>query len=224
VLLHHFVPAMLLPLIVYWRSFVLPAKNAVPARLAVLVGLVAATWLAWPVQMRLHTADRELGAKMLMRGPVFETALPVAGERFHGFNPVALDVAHDLLHKTFPPDYRPIAPSEHFFGGPHVWYFYAHFPKPPHFVPEYDIRPRTTPGQGTLVAEHLGYGMYIRDMAEYARDKTRKLPYNTGSPLLSTDRDVIFGRGARYGNRLVIDLVDIARWVLHRHAPRPKHA
>jgi len=223
VLLHHFVPAMLLPVIVYWRSVVLPAKNAIPARLAVLAGIFAATWLAWPGEMRLHTADRELGAKMLTRGPVFETVLPVDGERFHGFNPVALDVAHDLLHKAFPPNYAPSAPSAHFFGGPHVWYFYSRFPKPPRFIPEYDIRPLTMPGQGTLVAQHLGYGMYIRDMAEYARDKTRKLPYNTGSPLLSTDRDVIFGRGARYGNRIVIDLVDIARWALGRHVPRSTH-
>lgn len=222
VLLHHFVPAMLLPLIVYWRTLVLPAaeaaRRAAPWRLAVLGGIVVATILAWPVHMRLHTHDRAFGAKILTRGPAFEVSAPAEGERFHGFSPVALDVVHELLPAAFPPDYRPEAPAEKFFGGPHVWFYYSQFPKPAGFVPNYDIRPLAMPGEGTLVAEHLGYGLFIRDLAEYRRDRTQRLPINTGAPLLATERDIIFGRGARSGERIVIDLVAIARRVLGQPA------
>ena len=223
VLLHHFVPAMLLPAIVYWRTLVLGSTNRLPWRLAALGGIVLATFLAMPGQMRLHTADRDFAAKIATRGPAFATATPAPGERFHGFNPVALDIVHDLMQAAFPPDYAQDAPAHEFFGGPHVWYYYAQFPKPAGFVPEYDIRPLNWPakgqGQGTLVARHLGYGIFVRDMDEYRRDRAQRLPYNTGAPLLTTDRDIIFGKGARSGKRIVIDLVSVARTILGRPAP-----
>ncbi len=218
VLLHHFVPAMLLPIVVYWRTLVLASTRRVVWQAAALGGLILATWLAWPVEMRLHTHDRALAAKILTRGPVFELSEPVEGERFHGFSPVALDVSHRLLRAAFPPDYRPEAPREKFFGGPHVWFYYSQFPKPAGTVPNYDIRPLAMPGQGTLVAEHLGYGLFVRDLAEYRRDRLQRLPINTGAPLLATDRDIIFGRGARSGERIVIDLVAVARGVIGRPA------
>jgi hypothetical protein len=225
VLLHHFVPAMLLPLIVYWRSFVLPsARSAIP-RLAVLAGLAVATWLAWPVETRLHSADRELGSKIVARGPVFDGGPKAPAERFRGFDPVALDVMHELLRVGFPQDYSPQAPAEKFFGGPHVWYYYSEFPKPAGHLPNYEIRPLNLPGQGTRVAQYRGYGLFIRDMQEYQRDRTRKLPFNTGAPLLATNRDVIFGSGARTGERTVIDLVVIPRtlfgWPPRRPADPP---
>lgn len=225
VLMHHFVPAMMLPVIVYWRTAVSRDGMKTLFRAAALGGVVVATWLAWPKEMRLHTADRELGLKIATRGPAFDVAEPAPAERFHGFNPVALDIVHELLPAAFPPDYRPEAPAEKFFGGPHVWFYYAQFPKPAGTVPNYDIRPVTVRGQGTLIAEHLGYGLYVRDMDEYRRDRFRKLPFNTGAPLLGTDRDIIFGKGARYsGGRIVIDLVAVVRGILGQPAPqRPPH-
>lgn len=218
VLLHHFMPAMLVPLVVFWRHPLLAGRHGPLLRAGAVAGLAAAFVLAWPREMRLHTFDREIGREVLASGPVFEGSpgagprLP--GDRFPDFNPVALDIAHELLGRTFPIGWTEADAQESFFGGPLVWYYYSTFPRPEGLVPNYLIRPLAEPGEGTLLAEHLGYGLYVRDADLHARHRSTKLPVNTGAPLLATPRDVIFGRGAKWGSRVVIDLVPPARALL----------
>jgi hypothetical protein len=205
VLLHHFVPAMLPPLVLLWRH---PLAARASVRLAALAGLLAATWLAWPRETGLHGFDREIGAHIAVEGPRFRPRAPLPGEHFPGFAPEALDTFHVLFGDLFPIGYRNRDPEERFFGGPLVWYFYALAPKPAGQTVNYLIRPLdgSGPADGTLMGSHDGYGLFVRDMGLYERHRTTRLPVGTGAPLLATPREVIFRSGPK-GERTVFDIV-----------------
>jgi hypothetical protein len=217
VLLHHFIPAMFPPLIVLWR---LPVMRIAAGRLAAAAGLAAGLWLAWPNDTGLHDHDRAFAAHIQTEGPLFASAEPVAGERFRGFEPAALDVFHELFGRLLPIGYGDREPSQRFFGAPLVWFYYSEFPKAEGQVINYVIKPveDAIAEDGKLFSSHLGYGLYIRDMALFDQHRTMKLPIDTGAPILSTPRQVIFGMGARWPenwtDRTVIDLVAIAKRVL----------
>lgn len=217
VLLHHFIPAMFPPLVIMWRS---PLMASLPARLTAALALLASLWLAWPDEPGLHSHDRAFAAYIQTEGPRFASAEPAPGERFRGFEPQALDTFHDLFGKLLPIGYSENEPRKRFFGAPLVWFYYSEFPKPEGQVINYRIKPldAALPADGTLFASHEGYGLYIRDMALYEQHKSMKLPVDTGAHILHTNREIIFGVGANWpnfwGDRLVIDLVPIAKRLL----------
>lgn len=217
VLLHHFIPAMIPPLVVLWRQEWMerPAARAVAAAM-----LALSLWLVWPRDMGMHAHDRAFAAFIQTEGPRYASALPEDGERFRGFDPKALDTFHELFGQLLPIGYGDTEPGERFFGAPLVWWFYSEFPKAPDQVINYVLKPveSATPADGTLFASHDGYGLYIRDMALFDAHKSQRLPIDTGAPILATPRPVLFGRGAHWpeswGDRLVIDLVAIAKKIL----------
>jgi len=217
VLLHHFIPAMIPPLVVLWRQDWMERPMA--RGLAGLLILLSA-WLAWPRDMGMHAHDRAFAAFIATEGPRYASVEPLDGERFRGFDPKALDTFHELFGQLLPIGYGENEPGERFFGAPLVWWYYSEYPKVPDQVVNYVLKPLAdaTPTDGTLFASHDGYGLYIRDMALFEAHKAQKLPIDTGAPLLATPRPVIFGRGAHWpeswNDRLVIDLVAIAKSIL----------
>lgn len=219
VLLHHFIPAMIPPLVIMWRSDLMQ-KAAM--RAVVALGLLASFWLAWPREMGMHSHDRAFAAFIQTEGPRFASASPADGERFRGFDPKALDTFHELFGRLLPIGYGENEPGERFYGAPLVWWFYSEFPKAPDQRINYVLKPLAdaTATDGTLFDSYDGYGLYIRDMALFETQKSQKLAYDTGAPLLATPRDVLFGLGAkwpqRWSDRTVIDLVAIAKHILGR--------
>jgi hypothetical protein len=222
VLLHHFAPVMLAPLVVFWRSPHLHTGVAAGfLRPLAGLGLVASLWLAWPAEMRLHDFDRGIGAAIETSGPVFETAERGPGDRFRGFEPKALAVAHDLLGQMFPIGYRDTDAQERFYGAPLVWWFYSEFPKPDGQAVNYRIKPLAdaSPADGAKFAEFDGYGLYIADPAVYEAHRTTVLPTDTGARIFVVSRDQMFGKGAKTGDRLVIDLVAVVRGIFGLKPP-----
>lgn len=217
VLLHHFAPIMLVPVAVFWRSDLLadPRIRTV-MRPVVAAGIAASLWLAWPAEMKMHTFDRQIGQHLETSGPRFESADRAPGDRFRGFNPVAIDTAHELLERLFPIGFDSQSAEERFYGAPLVWWYYSEFPKPDGQVINYRIKPLADarPEDGTLVAEHQIYGLFVRDLALYEQHRTTRLPTNTGAAIFVVSRDDMFGGGAQYGSRVVIDLVAVARSLL----------
>lgn len=217
VLLHHFIPAMIPPLVVLWRQEWMerPAARAVAALM-----LALSTWLAWPRDMGMHAHDRAFAAFIQTEGPRYASAEPLDGARFRVFDPKALDTFHELFGQLLPIGYGETEPGERFFGAPLVWWYYSEFPKAPDQAINYVLKPvaDATAADGTLFASYDGYGLYIRDMALFEAHKSQRLPIDTGAPILATPRPVIFGRGAHWpeswGDRLVIDLVAIAKKIL----------
>ena len=217
VLLHHFIPAMIPPLVVMWRSDLM--EGAV-ARAVAALGILLSLWLVWPKDMGMHGHDRAFAAFISTEGSRYASADPLDGERFRGFDPKALDTFHELFGQLLPIGYGDADPGERFFGAPLVWWYYSEFPKAPGQVINYVLKPLAdaTPSDGALFASHDGYGLYIRDMALFEQQRSQKLPIDTGAALLATPRPVIFGRGAHWpeswSDRLVIDLVAIAKSIL----------
>ncbi|WP_284162995.1 hypothetical protein [Frigidibacter sp. SD6-1] len=217
VLLHHFIPAMIPPLVVMWRSDLMERAGA---RIAVTLGLAASLWLAWPKEVGLHHHDRDFAAFIATEGDRYASAEPGPGEKFRGFDPKALDTFHELFGRLLPIGYGESEPGERFFGAPLVWWYYSEFPKVEGQKINYVLKPvaDATPEDGTLFDSYDGYGLYIRDMALFETHRTQRLPIDTGAPLLATPRPVLFGRGAHWpeswSDRTVIDLVAIAKTIL----------
>lgn len=218
VLLHHFIPAMIPPLIVMWRSPLMSRDGlALPLRALAALLLAVSLWLSWPKEMTLHGFERDIGHEIVTEGPVFETAARGDGDRFRGFSEKSLDVAHILLGKLFPITYGEDDPANRFYGAPLVWWFYSEFPKPEGQRINYVVKPldRATPGDGEPFESFEGYGLYIRDRAVYEATLMNPPPVDTGAAIYETPRSVIYGSGRRLkGDRRVWDLIFIAKGIL----------
>lgn len=205
VLLHHFIPCMLPPIIVFWR--ILSTRDTATKRLAeagMLAGLVVSTWLAWPAEMKMHRFDRHIGAHMLAEGPVFET-----------YDEAALDVTHTLFGELFPIGWEDGDAAERFFGPPLVWYFYSLAPKAEGQVINYVIRPLDSPPpSGTLFSSHLDYGVWIMDQDLYQRHADTQLPIDTGAPIFVVPPSEMYGRGDRTEPYRVWDLAPMIKRML----------
>lgn len=222
VLLHHFIPAMIPPIVIFWRSALLErATLALPLRLGAGAGLVAALWLAWPKDIGMHGFERHFGQFIVTEGARYDSAPRAEGERFRGFDPKALDTFHELFGRLLPQGYEDDTPKQRFYGAPLVWWYYSEFPKPEGQIVNYVLKPLADarPEDGTLFDSYDGYGLYIRDPALFEAHRGTILPADTGAPVLMTRRSVIFGRGAKWGDRIVIDLVPLARRILGKGNP-----
>lgn len=212
VLLHHFIPAMIPPLVVMYRSRLWTDARLQPALTATAALLLAvSTWLSWPREMTMHGFERVIGQHISTEGPLFDdNGTRGEGDVFRQFNQPSLDVTHILLDKLFPNGYGEDDPKVRFYGAPLVWFYYSEFPKPEGQMINYAIKPldTATPDDGTLFAEKDGYGVYIRDMALYDAHAHTRLPVDTGAAIYVTPRTTIFGRGVKAGaHRGVIDIV-----------------
>ncbi|PPB81570.1 hypothetical protein LV82_00779 [Albidovulum inexpectatum] len=218
VLLHHFIPAMIPPLIVMWRSDLFARKGwAAPLRVLVFAGLLLSLYLSWPKEMRLHGFERDIGQQIVTEGPIFETAQRADGERFRGFSIQAVDVAHVLLAELFPITYGEDDPAQRFYGAPLVWWFYSEFPKPEGQQINYVLKPleRATPADGEPIATHLGYGMFVLNPKAWRQTAANPPPVDTGAAIYETPRSIIYGHGRRLsGDRRVHDLIHLARRIL----------
>ncbi len=218
VLLHHFIPAMIPPLVVMWRSPLMSSPTlAGPLRLVAAGFLVAALWLSWPKEMALHGFEREIGQQIVTEGPAFETAARAEGDKFRGFSEESLDIAHILLGKLFPISYGEDDPKEQFYGAPLVWWFYSEFPKAEGQAINYVLKPlsEAEAEDGELFESFGEYGLFIRDRAAYEAILMNPPPVDTGAAIYETPRSVIYGSGRRLkGDRRVYDLVTIAKSLL----------
>lgn len=217
VLLHHFIPAMIPPLIVMWRSPLMQdARFAVALRSLAAALIAVSTWLSWP-EMKMHTFERVIGQHVLTQGPIFDVGPKGDGDRWPGFDQKGLDVAHVLLGKLFPMTYGEDDPKTRYYGAPLVWWYYSQFPRPEGQVVNYVVKPldQATAADGAAVETEQGYGLYIRDPALYRQHAQTRLPVDTGAAIYVTPRTVIYGRGVRTRDgRRVFDLVPPIKRIL----------
>ncbi|WP_347313530.1 hypothetical protein [Defluviimonas sp. SAOS-178_SWC] len=208
VLLHHFIPAMIPPLVVMYRSELWDRHQPV-LRIAAAVLIAISVWLSWPREMKMHGFERVIGQHVVTEGPLFESADRGDGDRFRGFDEKALDIAHVLLGNLFKMTYGEDDPKERYYGAPLVWWYYSEFDKPEGQAINYVLKPldQATGADGTLFDAKDGYGLYIRDMDLYQAHATTKLPVDTGAVIYITPRTVIYGHGAKRGDRFVFDIV-----------------
>lgn len=217
VLLHHFIPAMIPPLVVMWRSPLMQdARLAKPLRGLAAALLAVSAWASWP-EMKIHSFERTIGQHILTEGPVFDVAERGDGDRWPGFDQKGLDVAHVLLGKLFEMTYGEDDPKTRYYGAPLVWWYYSEFPRPEGQVINYIVKPLDTakPEDGAPVETHEGYGLFIRDLALYKQHAETKLPVDTGAAIYNTPRTVIYGYGVKTPDgRRVFDLLPTVKGLL----------
>ncbi len=196
ILPHHFAPAMIMPLVVFWR---LRPSWAYPVRAAtvILVGVTIGVVLVRPAQMGVNSQGRDLGARIL-----------IENSHYHDFDPQELDIAHELLRQAFPMNYEEGAAARQYIGSPLAWYTYAAEAKAPGQQIDFVIRKLGAPVRADerLLSSYRGYGLYGRGGADAARlSKQAKLARSIGD-LFYVPRSVVFGQGARQGDWPVWDL------------------
>ena len=110
--LHYFVPVMVTPLVVFWRTELWTGFERWRGAAVAAAGLLAC-WLALPQHGAVTTAARQIGAALEDRLPGYEMLDPAAIRRA------------DLLHALLPSDWRPEVPHESYGGSPLAWYYYS---------------------------------------------------------------------------------------------------
>jgi hypothetical protein len=158
--LHHFVPAMVIPLAVFWRMRARgedrPLWTAAAAVLA-----VAALVVSLPADLSPHVEGRTVGSKVVDRRGGYEEMTP------------ASLLSGELLGELFPKVHVPEVPDEAYGGSPLVWHHYARrgdeaFPETATYLLTAADRP--APSGFTLHAEEEGARLWIRSPADLEAD------------------------------------------------------
>ena len=199
ILPHHFAPAMIMPLVVFWRlrpSWTYPERAATVILVGVTIGIV----LARPAQMGVNSQGRDLGARIL-----------IENSHYHDFDPQELDIAHELLRQAFPMNYEEGAAERQYIGSPLAWYTYAAEPKAPGQRIDFVIRKLDAPARADekLLSSTRGYGLYGRGGADAERLASQAELSRSIGDLFYVPRSVVFGQGARKGDQPVWDLAQM---------------
>lgn len=198
--LHYFVPVMITPLVVLWRSPepIWLGKWRSPA---ILLGGVLAVGLALPQHGDIATAARTVGGALEDRLPGYE-----------GLEPAAVRRA-DLLHELLPSDWRPAVPHESYGGSPLAWYYYSkRLDGKSSVPPAYVIAPSAERQPGwDLVASNGEASLFVADPQTFAAHRALRPSTPAGSVVYDIPRSMLFfglpsDKGPRIWN--VIDVLE----------------
>lgn len=202
--LHHFVPAMLLPLAAFWRSgFAAEPTSAPRTRLAVAAGLALSLWLSWPASWTPLVHARHIGERLQARVEGYERSAPAS-----------LAAASALRH-LFPPGLAPQVPGESYGGSPYIWNRYANragderAPTANYWLAPEQLEP---PPGAERVASENGFALYVRSREEWSADAHKPLPHPPGAALYTIDRGRLFlGAKPRSEGPTIYDLRALRR-------------
>jgi hypothetical protein len=187
--LHHYVPAMLLPLAVFWRDVLSrpPAGRRWLLAATAVAGL-AALWLSLPRAANVYTAGRHVGETIDDRVSGYADADPRALRR-------AL-----LLRELLPPDWDPRVPQSLHGGSELTWNVYArrHPAKAASPAPEsavnYVLQEARDPAPPAmrLIAANPDGALYVRDERVWAEHRALRPAASVGSRLYEIPRGMLF--------------------------------
>ena len=201
ILPHHFAPAALLPLIVFWR--LAPVRAApVPALAAALAGVGVALWASWPETIRPFTHTRGFAARIAFPGAPSDP-----------LDPARMATTTALLTDAFPPRWTDREIAEGYGMEPLATYVHMQLAGPAQGGADYRIAPAEAslaPGEVTIAGPEDGFVLVARDQAVYEADFHRTGLPGTIAGLYRVPRESIFGHGVREGPKPVWDLARIA--------------
>lgn len=205
--LHHFVPAMLLPIAVLW-SCPVPARLR-PAFLAGVGALgLAALLLSLPEHAVPYTAGRTIGTA------IDDRFGPAAGDPSADYDGTVYNHAR-ALNELFLPGWDPRVPGEAYGDAPIVWLHYAQRARlqGERDAINYVLAPRdAAPPKGfRLHAEGDDWALYLRDEALWQAQRALRPPTPPGSAVYFVSRDVLFGRRPFRDGPRTFDVADRLR-------------
>jgi hypothetical protein len=192
--LHYFVPAMILCLLLFWRTELARDEPRgawfVPAAAAMVA---VSLYLSLPVESGIYTATRDIGRRIDVSAITgYATAQNTAWAHL------------DDLAALFPKDMDPAVPDEAYGGSPLAFHVYAQQVRMLDAPRDYAFGPDATGAwRPTVINE-----------AAFARDRVLKPPGSRGSRLYAVPRDLLFGRGTGDAGFPVLDFTPLARRLL----------
>jgi len=183
VALHYFIPVMILPVIVFWKSewifrtrfrSLILASTAVTAFTALLLSL--------PPHAKPDSSGRLVGAAIEDRTGRYEKSEPGAFRR------------SQILDRLFPGPWSRKVPDQSYGGSPLVWYYYAHRETDTPRVINYAIQPATDPAPAgfRLLAKQDDTALYLGSNAVWESHKKMHPPVPACSPIYEISRRSLF--------------------------------
>lgn len=194
--LHHFVPAMLLPLVV-------------AARVADDKPLLGVTWvtlatlafiLVLPQRATIHGVGRVVGNSIVERVGDYASSDP------------AVMRASTLLDQVFPYDWDPAVPALAYGGSPLVWNHYARHRAPADDKTNYILQPavdEVPAGWRLLAHDSAGAALIMRSDSVLAAQRALRPPTPAGSRWLAVPRRTLFRSVAQHEGHRSISVVDL---------------
>ena len=215
--LHHFVPAMLVPIVIAART----AGGQPLAGASWLVMAVVAFVMALPERAAVHRHGRIVGATIVERAGDYAASDP------------AVLRASTLLDRIFPYDWDPAVPARSYGGSPLVWNHYASHDAEPTAMTNYILQPfhRAVPAGWQLVAwESGGAALLMRSRRVLDAQLDLRPPTPAGSRWLAVPRATLFRSVAQHeGDRSISTIgllekigVDVKPWLDRLGIERPE--
>jgi len=201
VLPHHFAPAMILSLVVLWR--IKPIYSSNGRRLAAVVsvgGVVLSAWLSWPPTLRPHTYSRD-----------FAQTIDIVSSESRQFNGGQIYKFHEVMQRAFPGGWTEEAGEERYIFSPLSWYYYAssYHALGQNAPYKYGRKIQDSSQQGLVLAQFDGYQLTVSNMATYEQDQLNPGIKMSINEIYFVPREIVFGKGERWGQRRVFDLARV---------------
>jgi hypothetical protein len=200
IVLHHFVPVMLLPLAVFWRSDWVTASRYRPLVLgSTAVAGVVALLISLPRNAAPYTTARLVGATIEDRLGGYEAMDPAAFRR------------SELLGYLFPYAWDPRVPSASYGAPPLAWCYYENQEKGDGQEVNYILQSASDPGPaGThLLVQQGDVALYVRSEAVWASHCALRPPTPAGSPVYAIPRGIIFRSVPLEDGPPIVNVVDL---------------
>jgi hypothetical protein len=180
---HHYVPAMLLPLVVFWRLDVIahPRWRTVVLATGGIAG-AASLWLSLPIHTLPNLAARIIGSSIDDRLDGYATSEAAAFRR------------STLLHELFPYDLESSVPSGSYGGSPLAWNYYAHQGAGSRATANYVLQPAAASTVGMRAVATDGEAtLYVRSESAWAAHRAVRPPTPAGAAVYTIPRGLLFG-------------------------------
>jgi len=216
VALHHFVPVMILPLIVFWRSWLnWEADGALSGRfrsiaLATVLAIAAVSLaLSLPRHFEINRTVRTIGEKLDFRIGDYETTHRE-------------QVRHaQLLFRLIPPDWEVEDPSRELVTGYSSLIYYATRPKRSETRINYVVQPVAAPVDPdlSLIGDDGTAALYVRDQEEWEADRMQSLRTDYRSPLYDVPRTTLFRHWGEPRGSYTLDVKSLLAYLQGRSGP-----
>jgi len=200
VAMHHFAPAMVLPLIVFWRLFLAlpePRRKVVFAAAAGLAGL--AFWLSLPGHFAINRTASTIGARTAFLSGDSGQYLP------------SQMAQADLLSEVARYEWWVSDPAREYIGSPLALVYYANRTGPVSARHNYIVLSETAPQPpGTeKVSTQAGAALYVRDMDQLQRDRYQEFTVSYASRIYALPRATLFEYWGAPQNNYDLDITRI---------------
>ena len=200
IVLHYFVPVMLIPLIVFWQNDLMAQSNRRLFKLACagLAGILALL-ISLPTNFTPDTSARIVGSAIEDRIGGYEVLDPAAFK------------SSEILQQLFPVDWDPRVPFESYGGSPVAWNYYAHRTDGVTRNVNYVLQATTDPSPVgmRIVAVEGNVALYVRSKSVWASHRDLRPPTPAGSRVYGIQRGIIFRSVPLKNGPPIIAVVDV---------------